>query len=219
LQGTNANFVSGDTIAIRLTSSSGYGATATGSVYVGNTYSGAWSVTTTSDVCSGTPSIGTVCSDGTVYAGLSPDGNVKMYTTRCDVGQTWDGSACTGTRTTKKWSYGVTIATGYTNGSTGESNSSGLYALNANADGPYEAATFCQDLVINGQSDWYLPSSGELSVLYTSKAAIGNFDTSGIYYWSSSETNTSSAWIQRFSDGNQAGNNKPNSNYVRCARR
>ncbi|MDD2325313.1 MAG: DUF1566 domain-containing protein [Alphaproteobacteria bacterium] len=219
LQGTNANFVSGDTIAIRLTSSSGYGATATGSVYVGNTYSGAWSVTTTSDVCSGTPSIGTVCSDGTVYAGLSPDGNVKIYTTRCDVGQTWDGSACTGTRTNKKWSYGVTIATGYTNGSTGESNTSGLYALNANADGPYEAATFCQDLVINGQSDWYLPSSGELSVLYTSKTAIGNFDTSGTYYWSSSELNTTNAWIQRFSDGNQANDNKTGNYYVRCARR
>ncbi len=219
LQGTTANFVSGDQISIRLTSSATYGATATASAYVGSTNSGTWSVTTTSDVCSGTPSVGAVCSDGTVYAGLSPDGNVKMYTTRCDAGQTWSGSACTGTRVTRKWSYGTTIATGYTNASTGESNTSNLYALNGNADGPYEAATHCQDLVANSQSDWYLPARGELNVLYTGNASIGNFDTSGTYYWSSTEYDTSYAYPQRFSDGYQ-GNRAKNSSYlVRCVRR
>lgn len=220
VQGTTANFVSGDTIAIRLTSSANFGTAVTASVYVGNTNSGTWSVTTTSDTCGGTPAAGAVCSDGTVYAGLSPDGNVKMYTTRCDVGQAWDGSTCTGTRTTKKWSYSNTILTGVTNAVSGRTNTNNLYALNGtNADSPYEAATFCQDLVINGQSDWYLPSSGEINVLYTSKAAIGNFDTSGTYYWSSTEFTTNLAWFQRFSDGSQGTYTKNKGYVVRCVRR
>lgn len=220
VQGTTANFVTGDQIAIQLTSSANFGTAVTANVYVGQTNSGTWSVTTTSDTCGGTPAAGAICSDGTVYAGLSPDGNVKMYTTRCDVGQAWDGSTCTGTRTTKKWSYSNTILTGVTNAVSGRTNTNNLYALNGtNADSPYEAATFCQDLVINGQSDWYLPSSGEINVLYTSKAAIANFDISGTYYWSSTEYGNSNAWLQRFSDGSQSNTSKYYNYLVRCVRR
>ena len=49
--------------------------------------------------------IGWLCSDGTVYAGISPDGNKAMYVARCDNGQTWNGSTCSGTRVTE---YGAT---------------------------------------------------------------------------------------------------------------
>ena len=50
------------------------------------------------------PAIGSICSDGSQYAGLTPDGNVKMYIMRCNLGQSWNGSACTGTETTVAWS-------------------------------------------------------------------------------------------------------------------
>ncbi len=63
------------------------------------------------------------------------------------------------------------------------------------------AATLCNDLVLEGFSDWYLPSKEELNLLYKQKMLIGGFakDT----YWSSSEVNSICAWIQSFDTGTQ----------------
>ena len=47
------------------------------------------------------------------------------------------------------------------------------------------AARLCGDLVLNGYSDWYLPSKNELYKLYLNRVAIGGFST--FTYWSSSE--------------------------------
>ena len=41
------------------------------------------------DPCVSTSTPGTVCADGSVYAGISPDGNSKMFAARCDVGRTF----------------------------------------------------------------------------------------------------------------------------------
>jgi hypothetical protein len=118
--------------------------------------------------------VGTVCTDGSVYAELSPDGNVRMYTQRCDVGMSWSGSACTGTRSTIVWSTGFTIQTFYGSFVTGKANTAGLYPL-SNADSPYTAAIDCHALNEDGHTDWYLPALNELNVMYTGAAAIGNF--------------------------------------------
>ena len=55
------------------------------------------------------PNIGDTCIDGTVYAGDMDygAGNEKIYTTRCDAGQTWSGSY-TGTRANNSWNNGCT---------------------------------------------------------------------------------------------------------------
>jgi len=63
------------------------------------------------------------------------------------------------------------------------------------------AARICGDLVLNGYSDWYLPSKDELNKLYINRAAIGGFSSD--YYWSSSEGGNANAWAQSFGDGNQ----------------
>jgi hypothetical protein len=68
------------------------------------------------------------------------------------------------------------------------------------------AARICGDLVLNGYSDWYLPSKDELNKLYINRIAIGGFV--GAYYWSSSEADANSAWGQSFLNGNQQDNNK-----------
>ncbi|MGP9812940.1 Lcl domain-containing protein [Rhodopseudomonas sp. NSM] len=167
--------------------------------------------------------VGQECPDGTVFAGFSPDGTVPLYTTHCDVGYDWNGSACVdnaGVADTYRWNNGTSpaaIVTGYTNPATGKSNSANLAGL-SNAESPYEAAVACEGLNSNGRIDWYLPARDELTVLSNAKTAIGNFD-SGSWYWSSSESSTANAWRQRFSDGFNGGTNKYSGYRVRCVRR
>ena len=65
------------------------------------------------------------------------------------------------------------------------------------------AARLCGDLVLNGYSDWYLPSKDELNKLYINRVAVGGF-ASG-YYWSSSEVDGGIAWSQLFGTGQTFG--------------
>jgi hypothetical protein len=78
------------------------------------------------------------------------------------------------------------------------------------------AARLCGDLVLNGYSDWYLPSKDELNKLYLNQVAIGGFANSS--YWSSSEKDYSSAWKQSFVGGSQAGDGKDFTGRVRAVR-
>ena len=63
------------------------------------------------------------------------------------------------------------------------------------------AARLCGDLDIGGYSDWYLPSKDELNKLYLNKIDIGEFISAA--YWSSSESDSMSAWSQNFDSGFQ----------------
>ena len=80
------------------------------------------------------------------------------------------------------------------------------------------AARICGDLVLNGYSDWYLPSMAELSKLYINRVAVGGFASD--YYWSSSEFNNtnSNAWRQYFLDGGQGSVSKYLTYRVRAVR-
>lgn len=209
----------GQYIQVRQTSDSAGGAIDQITVIVGSSAS-VWSVATAGGDCTGSPAVGTICADGTIYAGLTPDGSVKMYTTRCDYGQTWNGSNCTGTRLAQNWNNGTSnwTTTGYTNGNTGKANSAGLFAL-ADAGAPYAAASACENLNENGKTDWYLPALNELHMLYVGKGAIKNFNTSGSVYWSATEHGNSTASYERFSDGFQYFDNKNNAFILRCIRR
>ena len=78
------------------------------------------------------------------------------------------------------------------------------------------AARICNDLDLNGYSDWYLPSKDELNILYLNKTAIGGFASA--YYWSSSEYSSYTAWIQYFYNGYQSSGSKFYTGYVRAVR-
>jgi len=73
------------------------------------------------------------------------------------------------------------------------------------------AASVCDDLVLNGYSDWYLPSRDELQLMYSNLhvQGIGGFNNEpywpNSYYWSSSQGYPSAAWILSF-DGGYVGN-------------
>jgi hypothetical protein len=71
------------------------------------------------------------------------------------------------------------------------------------------AARLCSDLVLNGYSDWYLPSKDELNKLYINQVAIGGFNNPPYYdYWTSTEYSSSEAWGQYFGNSNQYNNGK-----------
>ncbi len=78
------------------------------------------------------------------------------------------------------------------------------------------AARICGDLVLQGYSDWYLPSKDELNKLYLNRVAIGGF-TSG-FYWSSSESGSGNAWLQDLTSGSQGSFDKSLTLNVRAVR-
>lgn len=184
------------------------------------------------DPCAGSPAPGTVCDDGTIYAGLSPDGNVKMFTVRCDHGQSWNGSTCTGSRSYHAWSD--SFSAGYTDttitncatsgacNALGESNAAILMATDADPGTGgfqyHDAANICDTKNENGKTDWYLPSIPELAVLYSNRTPIGEFN-SGSSYWASSEVDASNAWSVPFNTGTPVQNDKTSITHIRCVRK
>jgi hypothetical protein len=71
------------------------------------------------------------------------------------------------------------------------------------------AKTACDELSLNGYSDWHLPSKDELYALYVNLGQFGIGGISDNYYWSSTENNINNtfgqrltnAFAQRFIDG------------------
>ncbi len=80
------------------------------------------------------------------------------------------------------------------------------------------AARICNDLVLNGYSDWFLPSKDELNLMYQNlkKKGIGGFADD--YYWSSSEYSSTSAWTKGYNLGYQGNFIKDSNLHVRAVR-
>jgi hypothetical protein len=100
------------------------------------------------------------------------------------------------------------------------------YTTPADAPGLYswkKGAEYCSVLEAGGHQDWRVPTKGELNALFQNRAAIGGFNISGSnpagWYWSSSQYNNTSAWDQRFNDGNQyIDDDKDYDSSLRCVR-
>jgi hypothetical protein len=80
------------------------------------------------------------------------------------------------------------------------------------------AASVCADLVLNGYSDWYLPSIGELQFMYSRLHLQGLGGFGGALYWSSSQVNPFNAWYMGFDNGDINDNNKGYNYQVRAVR-
>jgi len=88
----------------------------------------------------------------------------------------------------------------------------------------------CKNATYGGKTDWFLPSSGELTVLRnywgsSGKTSPPNMQDTGYGYWSSSENGTNNAVAIRWNDGMPYGDNyadKTSTNmtgWARCVRR
>jgi hypothetical protein len=114
-----------------------------------------------------------------------------------------------------QWYNGTYATTGATATTIGTGNANTNTIVSVQGAGSY-AAQLCYDLVLNGYSDWFLPSKDELNKLYLNRTTIGGF--AAAYYWSSSEDNSYDAWIQAFSFSYQGNYSKNNPIYVRGVR-
>ncbi len=96
-------------------------------------------------------------------------------------------------------------------GATGTALGTGISNTNiivsAQTNGNF-AAILCNDLILNGYSDWYLPSKDELNKLFINQVVIGGFTQLNPYYWSSSEIIGDSAYAQSFDIGSPFGSTK-----------
>ena len=116
---------------------------------------------------------------------------------------------------------------------TGEQNTTDIVDGCVTSD--ITAAEIAYDLVLGGQSDWFLPSRNELNALCKwahvdtvnticnhegsgglPLTSVGGFSTGT--YWSSSESGDFSAWGQLFSTGRQDNYGKTYPTYVRPVR-
>jgi hypothetical protein len=84
------------------------------------------------------------------------------------------------------------------------------------------AANICDDLDLNGYTDWFLPSLDELKEMQVQKQAIGGF--SDWLYWSSTEAGDAVfpgelAWVLSFYDGISGWTTKEYTVTFRCIRK
>jgi Protein of unknown function (DUF1566) len=136
-------------------------------------------------------------SSGQYQIGQSYGGGIIFY---LDNTQEHGLIAAASNLATAEWgpSNFVTNARGIAIG-TGQSNTTTITA--AQGTGNY-GAKICDELTLNGYSDWFLPSRDELNELYLQKAKVGGFTND--FYWSSTENDEERVWGQLFSNGSQS---------------
>lgn len=80
------------------------------------------------------------------------------------------------------------------------------------------AARLCDNLVVNGYSDWFLPSKDELDSVYVNvcKKNLGGFIS--YRYWSSTQQTSGAAWWEDIALRNKAAGTKTNVYRVRAVR-
>jgi hypothetical protein len=176
-----------------------------------------------------------VNSVGTTY------GNDMVFTTKFGVGEAYGGgfiiyldnsgehgliAAETDQSAGIIWDNGTnclkTNVTAITVGS-GQANTTRIVSILGLGDYP---AKICNDLVLNGFSDWFLPSLQEFDCIRKSlSASERKYNLNGQFYWTSSEviviesSQSCYAWVQNINTGEQRTWDKNNNTpYVRAVR-
>ncbi|GHU22786.1 hypothetical protein FACS1894172_05080 [Spirochaetia bacterium] len=88
---------------------------------------------------------------------------------------------------------------------TGKKNTQLILAYLETISETGKAVHICDGRPYGGYTDWFLPSQGELNLMYINlkQNNLGNFQND--WYWSSTEAGSTHAWGQDFGNGNQSG--------------
>jgi len=111
--------------------------------------------------------------------------------------------------------YGTDIPNTSTAVGTGATNTA--YIVAGCAQRPI-AASVCADLVLNGYSDWYLPSTGEVQMMYSRLYLQGLGGFGGGWYWSSSQSHPGYARSMNFNNEDVNASSKNSNDQVRAVR-
>ncbi len=182
----------------------------------GDGQSGAWSAVASISI-------------GYFVGGYGPAGGIVFY----DKGNYSDGwryleAAKSDHATYVEWGgHGTSVGGTFTGIGSGKANTEKI--VQALGDGNYTdrdgnevelngnyAAKICDELVLGGHEDWFLPSRDELNELYKQKDTVGSFASSDD--WSSSESSADTAWGQYFFNGHQLNYYKYLAIHVRAVR-
>ncbi len=163
-----------------------------------------------------TTAVGEPAFGGTI-ACLNTGNNLIAATADNSTGIEWGGSGITtsATSATDGASNTDTIVNALGAGSTYAAGLCSNYEVDSQGNTPCESGNTCY-------SDWFLPAGNsvgplaQLHCLYTNQGAIGGFASA--FYWSSTENDSSSAWLQNFNGGGQVDDPKNTNQRVRCVR-
>jgi hypothetical protein len=148
--------------------------------------------------------------DGSYDIGQNYGGGIIFYVD--GTGQHGLVAATSDQSTGAEWGcYGTLIGTSTAIGS-GQANTTAIVNGCSTAG---LAAQICNDLVLNGYNDWFLPSQDELNLMCQQKSVIGGFSWE---YWSSSEYNSYFVYLQGFSNCYQGATDKVYLKLVRAVR-
>ena len=153
-------------------------------------------------------------SQGTGY------GSALSFTTKFTIGDNYGGGiifyidiskehglvcATTDQDTNTYWFNGTYMQVNVPDTSVGSGHTNTNTIVSMLGSGNY-AAKICDDLVLNGSNDWFLPSFNELMLMCTnlSEVGLGSF-SSHKYYWSSTQPANSGAIRLYFCDSPQSG--------------
>ena len=148
--------------------------------------------------------IGTVYGGGKIACTIATGGVKNLIATTADKSTGAQWSQTVGAQVPSPTAVSTT---------NGRSNTLAAYTQNTTTP---SAIQTCYELNEGGYQDWYLPAKDELNCLYQNQVAIGGFAID--FYWSSTEFNASSAWLQSFGNGFQGVDNKVSDLRVRCVR-
>lgn len=158
----------------------------------------AWMSAGQKETCGPTASPGAHCQDGSIYVGLTPDGNVPMFL----ASNSYEVSGF----------FSLTYNALSMSTTDGDGNTATLIA----DVGQYPAAEYCATLTAHGHSDWYLPAIDELNMVWNNGTPLGSVTLFGPY-WSSTGA-TGDALGEEFSSGAQNNEDKQSNLTIRCAR-
>jgi hypothetical protein len=150
---------------------------------------------------------------GAHYIGESYGGGIVFYLT--DLTGQHGLISSTSDQGISDWGCYMTLIGGTGSGiGTGQANTTNI--VNG-CSTPGIAASICDNLVLNGYSDWFLPSIGELYQMYLHRDVIGNLNSGS--RWSSTEYDDDYAYmITFFNGGFQWTWEKTEPEYVRAIR-
>ena len=192
--GATGTILDGQTFVVRMQSAPGFAETRTATVTIGGV-SSEFTVTTAANCETGLP--GTLCSDGTIYAGLTGTG-ARFYLRTSNLTSSF------------QWKTGATLTAGASSQTDGFSNT-GFMMVEAAS---HPAASACTAL----GPGWFLPAETELSTAFTNLSGVSAAGLTNVIHATSTQVDATLYRTINLSTGALDTRTKTSSSGIRCAR-